>query len=313
MNLQSSYNCVLSGVYNYLMLVHNEQFPFEYIYLTEDFFGFIHYDGCLVAQHPEKVSLSFLNQAGFEMVFPAIPAGSGQEVFDFVDTHLLDKGPLPMAINLRYSVLDPTNFDQDYWNFQMIVKSENRYGYKMFDMFHGKYYEMDKEHLQKAIRTSFNYRLEGEFTPFMILKRINAEPVSSVIQTSIPELVRSAIKAYNLEKQKEEVDKFLEELKERYLNHKATSLYNKIYRVMGYQVIIANSRKQFLKTLQSAGCYQKGKLDEWISEWEKLNQSVAGTIGRRSIDEYRSLRDKFYKVLNAEFELLSEVIEKGVY
>lgn len=310
MNLQSSYNCVLSSVYNYLMFVHNEQFPFEYLYLTEDFFEFRHYNGCLTAQHPEKVSLRFLDQAGFRMVFPAIP-DLEQEIFDFVDAHINDNGPLPMGINLRYSILDPTNFDQDYWNFQMIIKPENTRMYRMFDAFHGKFYEMDKAHLLRAIRTSFNYRLEGKFTPFMVLERISTEPISRAIQIAIPQLVYSAVEGYSLEKQNMEVDKFIETLKERYLYHNVSSLYNEIYRVMGSQIIIANSRKCFLKTLQSVGYYRPGKMAEWITEWEKLNMSVAGTISRRRTEEYRSLKNKFCEVLDAEFELLAYVREIG--
>ncbi|MBK9991858.1 MAG: hypothetical protein IPP19_14265 [Verrucomicrobia bacterium] len=275
------------------------------ITIGPSFFALYDFDGRMTAEHPELVAQRFLNRIGAEFDFRGV--GTLQAALDYLDDHLATQGVLPLSINLRYSVLDPTRFDNDCWNFQLVVKRLPDGSYRMFDMYHGSYYEASRARIQSMIDTPFNYRHEGRFTPFMQIAIKDAERTREALaQFDVQTATREAIDNYPFVENQAHGLRALNTLRERFLTpDEPPGLFDDIYRVMGFLMVIIKGRTQFVDHLREIGWEPGRDLEELGNRWNTFAHSVAMTMGRRSSAEYDRLVASYEELITWEHAALS--------
>lgn len=312
MKLQSTYNCVLASVYNYLTQVYPISFQLEMMLLDPEYLSVKHGYKKMISAHPKDMAQRFLTEIGGRMVFP--DASNMEGALLFADRHLQEKGILPVAINLRYSVLDPAPFDNDVWNFQLLVERMDRHHYAMFDMFHGTSYTVHVEHLQRMIDTPFNYRHEGQFTPFMTIELAQLAHTQQVLREGHAlERLLAALEAYSSEQNRHEGSEFIKVIRSSYLDTPSISLYDEIYRVMGFQIIIAKSREQFLHSAASIGIPLTKQDRELVTRWETFNHLVAMTISRKNGLEYDRLLQMYEELIAYETLAVERLKQRALH
>ncbi|MFD2671162.1 hypothetical protein [Marinicrinis sediminis] len=303
MKLQSSYNCVLASVYNSLTHVHDLRFPFEYLYLSPQFFKLDHLPQVpfLLTEHPEQVVQHFLKRVGIEMRFPDI--GSPAEAITYADQVLSHQSVLPMTINLRYSVLDPAPYDHDHWNLQLLVKMLDEDRYQAYDMFHDEYYEVSKEHVQQAIDTPFNRRFSDAFTPFLTFSVVNRwETESRLAAMSEASCLGEALDAYSLAANIQAGLNFIDCIRDQYLETDKQDLHDEIYKIIGFQKILIKTREQLAEFAERNGFAIHSSLHQLAKSWDTFSYGIAMAISRRKASEYDQLEQDFRKLIDQEYE-----------
>jgi|GEM_PF-1863289 len=309
--LKPAFNCVLASVYNALADVHGLRFPLEAVFMAPNYFELGHFDGKLVGLHPEGAALQFLARIGAELAFPDMDGRDGAVAF--AKRYVRERGVLPAAINLRYSVLDPTNFDNDYWNFQLVVDwTEDRF--VMYDQYHGEFYKVEDRYLGQMIDTSFNYRHAGSFTPFLVIPVADPQAAQAALnRDSLHALALAAVAAYEPERSRQVGRAFVERMQELYLEPApGVNLHDEIYKIMGHQILIAKSRQQFASWAEQAKLDPPAleALQALVARWDLVNMMVPMTVGRRSAAEYARLLEEYDKLISLETSVLRQVGEQ---
>ncbi|MCD1259609.1 hypothetical protein B5M42_012280 [Paenibacillus athensensis] len=306
--LKPAFNCVLASVYNTLADVHGLRFAPEAVFMAPNYFELGHFDGKLVGLHPEGAARQFLTRIGTDMAFPAMDGREGAVAF--AKRFVREQGVLPAAINLRYSVLDPTNFDNDYWNFQLIVDwAEDRF--VMYDQYHGELYKVEDSYLGQMIDTAFNYRQQGRFTPFLVIPVADPQEAQAALDRDhLPALALAAIRAYDPQISLRVGRAFAARMQELYLEPApGMNLHDEIYKIMGHQILITKSRQQFAEWAGQAGLKPDAleALQSLVARWDLVNMMVPMTVGRRSAAEYERLLEEYEKLISLEATVLEQV------
>ncbi|WP_028545848.1 hypothetical protein [Paenibacillus taiwanensis] len=310
MKLVSTYNCILASVYNYITQAYPLSFQLETLLFNPDFLKLQHLYTKLLLSHPYDVSKRFVTEIGGTIEFPNVRDVAGAVAY--ADTHLQHTGVLPIAINLKYSVLDPAPFDNDFWNFQMVVERSDEQHFIMFDMFHGTKYTVNMHHFSNMIDTPFNYRNEGEFTPFMIIHIPDVEHTRHLLlQTNITDRLLGALQAYSPAHNLAEGCAFIEYIRNAFLKEEVTDLHDEVYRIMGFQIIISKSREQLLNSAAAIGIPITEEDRELVKWWETFRLQLAMTINRREAEGYEHLL-WMYRDLNRHETLVVERLEQQI-
>lgn len=304
----SGYNCVLTAAYNYLRLVCGFDFDFALLGMPRGFFNLSAFEAGLTNGKPCDIVTPFLNRIGVKMIFPDM--GSIAAALQYADRTLAGGGVLPAAINLRYSVLDPTRFDSDYWNFQLLVGCRGVTHYHMFDMFHGKYYDIDRAYLQKMINTRFNYRHDGKFTPFMQMEMDNdAQSRQAVAQLDIRNHLLTVMNSYDLAANLATADALLHQFKRRYLDPtQADDMYTEIYRIIGSQIVISKGRRQFADCLHLCFDSPSKEMGRLGPRWEQFTGIIPLILGRKDAGEYERLSKKLIDLFHFEYAAVQQAL-----
>jgi hypothetical protein len=320
--LVSSYNCVLATIYNYMVDIYGYKFPIESMYITPLILEFGRIDGFLSIYSPEHVVRDFLGSINAELKFPDMK--SVDEAISFADKHLQQKGVVPVNINLRYDILDPLPFDNDYWHFHLIVERVSTYQFRMFDQFENEYYLVTEEHLKKAIDTDFNYRPASGFTPFMFVNVPKSRQVSTfeklgALQVGWHELA-SVIEHYPFRHNIEQGLMSISDLT-RYQTEKPSA--EVMYRILNYILIIAKSREAYIqcleKTLDISG-YQRQQAQDMHSvhqRWMEFRNMLGMALTRGRPDGFIGLEHQYKALIEYEFDTFSRVLNwieaEGLY
>jgi len=301
MPLKGGFNCVIATMCNYLETVHGIPADVGTVSFNRSYFKVIHADGCLMTVSPEEVSLEFLRDVGADFVYPSF-AGL-PDAWAYIDWHLANRGVLPVSINLRYDILDPLPFDNDYWHFHLIVAREPG-GFRMFDQFENEYYFMPEQQLGLAIDTPFNYRFDGKFTPFLLTDCMEAAAdVRRKVQGKRrggAELAAFAAD-YPLEDNLQAGVSFIRGL-HRYTAGRPSE--TDMYRLMNYHHVIIKCRDMFQTALEQAGWTDVQPVRQLREQWETYRHLLGMALARRTAEEFDRLETAYTQLITNENALL---------
>lgn len=310
----SAYNCVLATIYNYLADVYGYKFAVESMYIQPPILELSQIDGFLATSSPEAVVRNFLESIGAELRFPDMK--SPDQAIEFADEHLRRKGAVPVSINLRYDILEPLPFDNDYWHFHLIVARVSSREFRMFDQFENEYYLVAEEHLKKAIDTPFNYRLAPGFTPFMLVhvpmeRQASTARKLAARRVGWPELA-AVIEHYPLQNN---IRQGLEAIGQmnRYGTVKPDAEAK--YRSMNYSLIIAKSREAYIraleKALDSSGCpvWVAQDIHHVYRRWMEYRNALGMALTRGRAEGFMGLEHEYRALIEYEHETLKRVLE----
>jgi len=305
----SGYNCVLLAVYNNLRNVYKLDFDFCLLGLPKNYFQLYVYSSGLTNGLPHETAQQFLQKIDANMCFP--DTGSLDGAIEFVNSQLNNHKAVAAAINLRYSVLDPTDFDSDAWNFQLITGIEKDGSYSMFDMFHGKHYQVDEAYLKTMIDTGFNYRHNGQFTPFLQIALPGAKQSQQVLDTITPYThLSEVLLTYNLTQMLSIVEPFIERLKAKGQSElKKGELYNEIYRLMGSQMILIKGRAQLISSLIQHSFNLPADMQILSDRWTQFSHLIPMTLGRNDSAEYERLQKMLIALFHFEYTAIQQTIQ----
>ncbi|MCG7408926.1 hypothetical protein MH117_16025 [Paenibacillus sp. ACRRX] len=309
MKLVTTYNCVIATIYNYLSHVQKLEFELEALIFSPPFFKLVNsYDGFLTSAPFEEVVTPFLQQADCHMVFPNV--SSPQAAMMYAHEHLRTKGIMPVAINLRYDVLEPLPFDNDAWHIHIIVGREGTDRFKMYDQFEDKYYVVDEQHLMKAIDTPFNYRNTGQFTPFMQMDVTDREATQRKLSASGTGLssLRHAVEHYPLHINLHMGSVFLDGIS-RYAVERPKD--SDIYKLMNYPHIICKSRHFVAEYMKRCmGGVKLTGLEQLQSGWERFRRLLGMALHRQEREAFIRLAQEYEQLIYLELHCLQEVMSQ---
>lgn len=311
--LVSAYNCVLAAIYNYLADVYKFKFPVESMYITPRILELSRKDGILSITLPEYVIKNFLDSIEAEIRFPDMK--SVNEAIAFADEHLQKKGVVPVNINLRYDILEPLSFDNDYWHFHLIVERASSHQFRMFDQFENEYYLVEEEHLKKAMDTEFNYRFSPGFTPFMLI-HVPAERVELTAQKLKSRQIgwheiSSVIEHYPLQHNIEQ-GLMLTSYFARF--HKEKPSAETKYHVLNYSLIIAKSREAYIRCMEKTfgTSMRHNQMAEDLYSvyqyWMEFRNTLGMALTRCGIESFDGLDEKYKALIEYEYDTFSRVL-----
>lgn len=307
MELTSAYNCVYASIYNYLKYAQGFDFDFFALGALPGFFDINAVNGRLVSQRPEENVCQFLDGLNAHLVFDDIK--STHNIKNYLHKRLIQDRVVPAAINLRFSVLDPTRFDNDYWNFQIICKALDNDEYEMFDPFHGKYYSVTAQHLCNMVDTDFNYRFGGQFTPFpsVAFDNIDKAREKTKVFDTISQ-IESVLLSYNREKNLAGVRNSFQQLRDRYLNGSDQyNMHNEIYQLMGFLILVVKSREFFAEHCSSL-IDKDSEISSLANTWQSLMKIFPVSIGRRDRQTYNNLEQRMLEIIDKETDIINRAL-----
>ncbi|PWW06549.1 hypothetical protein DFQ01_103453 [Paenibacillus cellulosilyticus] len=323
--LFSTYNCVLASVYNYLEGVHKLTPSLEAICFEPSLFALHSVEGIAAIAHPLHIAERYMARIGADIAFPAFD--DIDEALAYADEHLALRGGLSFSINLRYDVLEPLSFDNDLWHFHWMVASpRTRTGpdlvrsivpepirgtgdYLMFDQYENEYYRMDEVQLRHAIDTSFNYREDGRFKPFMEIHLPDPTRTKALMEadTDMRGRLAAAVERYPLALNQDVWNACLKEL-DRYAMEKPDQ--GAIYRYMNFAQIMIRCREVVWQYLDREGLGDFEPLQQWRNGWTQYRSVLGITLSRRTADEFRRLVDNYEGMIELEHYALAAIVEE---
>lgn len=308
MRYAGGYNCVLAGVYNELTINSGLSFRFEEMVIVPELFKLCCWSHWLTSPPPAEIAASFLGRLGGELAFPDMES-MDQALAAAKDATASGK-VIVTAINLKYSHFDPTPFDQDFWNFQLIGGFRSFAGeerIEMFDMYHGRLYEIDEARLRSMIGTDFNYRSAGRFTPFMAVRLKDREQAQRLLSLHDErKALLDMIDGYSLDEQIAEGKRWIRRLRAWFAEVPEDRFHEEVYKLMGHLMLIYKSRVQFMEYTRGIGLVHDG--DIFLDEvWEAFVHSVPRRLYRRSFEGYASTETVLCELLMREAALLKQI------
>ncbi len=308
-NLHTSYNCVLASVYNILVNNAGLTFPFACLCVSPQFFKLeaVANEPLLVSEHPEQTMLHFLRRIGAEAVYPNI--GSVDDAPAFAEAYLAKHAVLPFFINLRYSVLDPAPYDNDYWNVQLLVGRDEAHGHWLaYDTFHGESYTLEQEQFRMMIDTPFNYRMDSGFSPFLTIELGDLEGCRRELNrmTEASSII-DALTRYPLEANLEAGQSFVTQLRTMYMKDDGRNLHDEIYKIIGFQRILIKQREQIGAFAETLGYTHAHRFRELAQAWDTFSYGIAMAISRHEREGFDKLAVEFEALIRREFEEAEEL------
>ncbi|MFD2670775.1 hypothetical protein [Marinicrinis sediminis] len=306
MKIQGAYNCVLAGVYNDLVHNHQLSFSFEQVALQPGYFQLDRWNHWLVIPNPQLVIESFLRYIGAELIFPDLQ--DVQQAEQVIRGRLSRGDIVPIAINLRHSVLDPVPFDSDNWNFQLITRQLDDHTFEMFDMYHSQCYKATSEQVHRMICTPFNERLGG-FTPCPVVQLHDGELTRTrLAESDLFTLYLDTINSYDLPYNLDQSRQWLQAVKHTFTGLSVDRMYEYVYRLMGHQMLIVKSRTEFADFLAThLGDRYAQQLKEWGGRWMELVNGIPKKLYRGATDEgMQQLEEELVLLLEWESAILSQ-------
>lgn len=300
-DVRAAYNCVIAAVYNYMRCVHRLPATLDSFCLHPHFFRLYAFDGFLSPSPPNEIACDYLRRIGGEMTFP--PVRDLDDAIRFIDVHLERSGVLPVNINLRYDILDPLPFDNDFWHFHLIIGRKDPNTLQMYDQFEDVFYEVQVDHLRKAIDTPFNYRMGKGFTPFMTITFADMEYSRSMLVTPGREerAIEEMVDGYPLADNTAIGRSFIRGL-QRYLGRKPNE--DDMYRLINFHQIILLSRRTVLDVLSMKGIIPLEAANQVYRQWEQYKNALGMALVRSSKEEYDRLEEQFQHAIDTEHAVL---------
>ncbi|XID93873.1 hypothetical protein ACF3MZ_04925 [Paenibacillaceae bacterium WGS1546] len=300
--LFSTYNCVLASVYNYLKQIHGLNPSIEAICLQPSMLLLHGVDGFVSISSPLSLAETYLDGIGAAIEFPAFDGID--EALAYASAHLASSGGLPFSINLRYDVLEPLPFDNDLWHFHWMAGREDDGSYRMFDMYENEYYRMERSRLRLAIDTPFNYRDDGKFKPFMVVRAPDLDAARMKMESGADfgRQLRNTASAYPLDVNREVWNNGLAFLR-RFIREKPDP--GSMYRAMNFAQILTRCRSVIWDSLRERGLSDLPEVRLWRERW-LLYRSVLGiALSRRTDEEFDRLEASFGPLIDLEYEALN--------
>lgn len=304
-----AYSCLLAGIYNYFRIVKKLDFHFAHVGMRENFFEIDNWDHILGGQNPQTTVKSFLSAISASFKF--------QNLID-VDKALIhirktvdNQGIVAIGANPNYITVSDASHHDDYWNFQLVVDYKKNGGYTLFNMFHGKYYDIETKHFINMIDTNFNYRHKGEFTPCMDFTFDNYEKTCQIINNfNDREHLLTLVDSYNFEGNMGAVKKLTSQLESTH-NNNVSIAEKEIYQLKDFLLSVKKSRLQFFSFVRHVLPTDIEILFEWEQLWSSLTNTIVIIIMRQKISEYQRLQEKLTELVYFEVEAL-QTIKKTV-
>lgn len=238
---KSAFSCTTAAVYHHLKHVHKLDIELESVNSFKQFMALSCVNSFLVPPEPQVLIDDFLKKIDARLAFDDMV--NVDQAMDFACSHLQHHGPLSANVNLRYDVLEPLSFDNDYWHFQLIIGSNTDNSFNMYDQFEDAYFIYENDRLRKAIDTQYNYRFENRFTPFLSIDIDDKKKTQELINQNADltsELVYYCIDNYPLDQQIESAKCFVDRIMQERIKQASSEL---TYRSLNTLSIIAKSRK----------------------------------------------------------------------
>lgn len=302
MELKYAYNCVSAAIYNLLKVNYNLQFSFEFMSMSPKFFELFVDEGRLSCGSPIQLCSEFLSQFNAKLYYPDMIDVYG--AIDFARKYLERRGVLPVSINLKYDAVYPKTFDDDHWHFHLIVRTEDDGRYTLFNLFNGEYYTIGEAHLAKLIDTSFNYRYEKQFTPFMLLLLEDYKEAEAFLTSEDKqgEMLSKIWRSYPLEANLDEGRDYLNELAA--FISSAVRNPHFVHQVLDFQQIITRSRELLLDSLQFTEGGEGDAFRKIVQAWDDFRNKLAMALMRRDADELARLHQIYENIVQFEYNTL---------
>ncbi|MBK9991857.1 MAG: hypothetical protein IPP19_14260 [Verrucomicrobia bacterium] len=295
--LRSAYNCVFAAMYNHLVQDHRLSLRIESLYITKSLLQLWQFDGLLCPFLPEEMVRSFMRGTGLRMTFPDV--GNVESALAFARDHLARRRVLSVAVNLRYDVLEPLTFDNDFWHLQLMVEPLVDGGFRMYDQFEDKFFVYTEDRMRLAIDTGFNRRISGQFTPFMVIEVDDLEGTAAKLAEAgeTNAQVQAALRDYPL---KHNLDHAVQSV--RHLRRYATERPSAevMYRVMNYHLIIQKSREALIDALVVRGLAPPEFTATLVERWSQVRALLGVILMRRDLGEFDRLEDVYRQLIELE-------------
>lgn len=314
MKLTGAYNCVLASIYNALRINGRLDFSIQTMVVVPQLFRLHNWNHWLSSPPPMDIAEPFLERIGTELQF--LDTGGLDAAIEYARERLRQGEVLPASINLRYSHFDPTPFDNDFWNFQLLTGVTEEGGFLMFDMYHAEPYEVNEARLRSMIDTGFNYRHEGSFTPFMeLVVRCHEHAQSILREMDDRSGMLAAVTDYHADANLAAGQLWLERLQAHFAKVESDQFHAEVYRLMGHLMLILKSRTQFIQTATAMGLH--GDEDDAFDEgWNTFVHAVPMNLFRRSEEAYGDMLTVYRELIGREREGLTRIkgrlLEQGV-
>lgn len=303
---KSAFNCVTAAVYNYITAVHQLRFPIENMYPMRHMLNLYSHKDYIVPHPPDDMLRQFLDRVGAYLDFPVL--SDIDRAILFADEHLRQKGPLSVNVNLRYDILEPLPFDNDSWHYQLIAGRNDDGSFAMYDQFEDAIFIYPEERLRSAIDTDFNYRRDGQFTPFMLVQfHGNADRHDLLNQNDnlMSDLV-AGIAHYPLSENIDAGATCIAKIK-RFVEQKPDAEF--LYRIMNAHLIIIKVRQTIIDYLIANGCNAPSALPSVLKRWFRYKDVLALTLIRRSRKEFERLIKLYEDVIRFECKVLQSAVQ----
>ncbi|PWW06550.1 hypothetical protein DFQ01_103454 [Paenibacillus cellulosilyticus] len=310
MKLTGAYNCVLASIYNALRINCRLEFPIQTMVVVPQLFRLYNWNHWLSSPPPMEIAEPFLARIGADLGFPETKGLD--DAIQQARERLRQGEVIPASINLRYSYFDPTPFDNDFWNYQLITGVTKEDRFLMFDMYHAEAYEVDEARLRSMMDTSFNYRNAGAFTPFMELIVRSDEHAHAVLQGMNDQVgMLAAVTAYDADANLEAGQLWLDRLQAHLAKVESDQFHAEVYRLMGHLMLILKSRTQFIQAAATMGLY--GDADDAFDEgWNTFVHAVPMNLFRRSHEAYSDMLTAYRELIGRERDGLNRIKERLV-